>query len=76
MCCHYIPYGWKLSRVKTFTNFAALLPSAKFFSINFVHMHGSAGIHSGQFANIFSAKCYIFTNSQKFSPAKVLYGVY
>ena len=56
---------------KTFTNFAALLPSAKVFSANFMHIRGSPGMRSGQFASIFSPKCYIFTNSRKFSPANV-----
>ena len=42
-----LPYGWKLSRVKAFVNFVALLPSAKVFSANFVCMRGSAGMCSG-----------------------------
>ena len=61
-------------RVKTFTNFAPLLPSAKF-----VHMHGSAGTCRGQSAKVFSAKCYqsakVFSakcyQSAKVLPAKV-----
>ena len=39
------------------------------FSANFAHMHGSAGMRSGQ-----SAKCYIFTNLRNFYPGKFLAG--
>ena len=50
-------------------NFAALLPSVKVFSENFMHMRGSADARSGQSVKAFSAKRY--TDSRKYSPVKV-----
>ena len=67
----YIPYSGKLSREKTFTNFALLEPSVKAFSMKF----GACCTHLQQvlvFREIFFlTEMVTLTDLRKFSPQKV-----
>ena len=67
-----IPHSQKLLLVKTFVNFAVLLPSAKALSVNFtcVDWLGPAHIITCV-AVIGNLQKVSFTNLQKFSPMKV-----
>ena len=64
-----ILYSGKLSREKTFENFAILWLFAKVFSAKFGGVV-SFGAAQRAIRESFSAKIISFTNSQKFSPSK------
>ena len=70
MCMCRIPSSGKLSREKTFANFAVLWLYAKVFSAKFGAWHPLAwqkwAIHES-----FLCEIIFFTNSRKFSPSKV-----
>ena len=61
-----IPYSGKLSRDKTFANFADLEPFVKVFSANFKCTCAHASHPTVDPTKIFSAKSSIFTFSRKF----------
>ena len=67
---HLIPYSEKLSREKTFANFAVLWLYAKVFSAKFGAWRPLAR-QKQAICESFSAKIVFFTNLQKFSPLKV-----
>ena len=65
-----IPYSGKLSREKTFANFAVLWQFVKVFSMKF-GAWCSLVRPKRACMKVFSAKIVFFTNSRKFSPSKV-----
>ena len=70
MAACQIPYSGKLSRKKTFANFAVLWLFAKVFSWSLGAWRLWRGT-SEQSVKVFSAKIVFFANSRKFSPSKV-----
>ena len=70
LCMPKLSYSRKISREKTFANFAVLWLFAN-FSLQNVGAWCPLACKSEQFAKVFSVKIVIFTNSQKFSPSKV-----
>ena len=66
----YIQYNGKLSRVKTFANFAVLWLFVKVFSANFGGV--ATMVRKGeQSVKVFSMKIAFFINLRNFSPLKV-----
>jgi len=71
-----VPYSGKLSREKTFANFAVLWLYAKVFSTKFGAWHPLAW-QKWAIRESFLRENRLFTNSWKFSPSKVYsYTVY
>ena len=65
-----VPYSGKLSREKTFANFAVLLLYTKVFSVKFGPWRPLA-LQKRAICESFLRENRIFTNSRKLSPSKV-----
>ena len=69
-CLYIIPYSGKLSREKTFTNFANLVPFVKVISTKIGLSRFGLFPVCGESTKVFSAKYYISLIRESFLPRK------
>ena len=67
---HYIPYSGKLSREKTFANFADLGPFAKVFFANIACARNQYPVYI-RICESFLREIFMLVDSRNFSPSKL-----